>query len=243
MQSRPAKYLLYAIGEIFLVVIGILIALQINNWNDNVKTSKAELAYYHRIKDDFDLDQKVIQDMLKEADNRIKVSRQLLLDLDSGTKDKNYILNEFLLSLRSDAYVPRDVTFKDLVSSGNLKVLADVSIKNSLIQYYSELENLRSQLEQNRGEKIKRSFDLVNSPQFGMHEFNYMRDALGLEVLEILPQDNWVVDKQSKSYKDLQLMLLFNTAMAVREKQHLKTIQGLMEKPYKLLEQKCNENR
>lgn len=172
MQSRPAKYLLYAIGEIFLVVIGILIALQINNWNDNVKTFKAELAYYHRIKDDFDLDQKVIQDMLKEADNRIKVSRQLLLDLDSGTKDKNYILNEFLLSLRSDAYVPRDVTFKDLVSSGNLKVLADVSIKNSLIQYYSELENLRSQLEQNRGEKIKRSFDLVNSPQFGMHEFN-----------------------------------------------------------------------
>lgn len=70
-----------------------------------------------------------------------------------------------------------------------------------------------------------------------------MRDALGLEVLEILPQDNWVVDKQSKSYKDLQLMLLFNTAMAVREKQHLKTIQGLMEKPYQLLEQKCNENR
>ena len=34
-ENNIAKYLRYAIGEIFLVVIGILIALQINNWNEN----------------------------------------------------------------------------------------------------------------------------------------------------------------------------------------------------------------
>jgi len=47
-ENRTSKYLLYAIGEIFLVVIGILIALQINNWNENRKTDKFE---YELLKD------------------------------------------------------------------------------------------------------------------------------------------------------------------------------------------------
>ncbi|MGD1948015.1 MAG: DUF6090 family protein [Croceivirga sp.] len=41
-ENRFSKYLLYAIGEIILVVIEILIALQINNWNDNRKDNTSE---------------------------------------------------------------------------------------------------------------------------------------------------------------------------------------------------------
>lgn len=37
-ENRTSKYLVYAIGEIVLVVIGILIALQVNNWNEERKT-------------------------------------------------------------------------------------------------------------------------------------------------------------------------------------------------------------
>lgn len=42
IENRFRQYLIYAIGEIFLVVIGILIALQINNWNQNLKELKKE---------------------------------------------------------------------------------------------------------------------------------------------------------------------------------------------------------
>ncbi|MFT7066002.1 MAG: hypothetical protein ACJAUO_001580, partial [Sediminicola sp.] len=42
-ENKFSKYLLYAIGEIILVVIGILIALSINNWNENRKESNLEL--------------------------------------------------------------------------------------------------------------------------------------------------------------------------------------------------------
>lgn len=42
-ENRFSKYLLYAIGEIVLVVIGILIALQINNWNEEKALSETEL--------------------------------------------------------------------------------------------------------------------------------------------------------------------------------------------------------
>ena len=45
-RSRTGKYLFYAIGEIILVVIGILIALQINNWNEEKKNSRQGKLYY-----------------------------------------------------------------------------------------------------------------------------------------------------------------------------------------------------
>ena len=48
-ENKFSKYLLYAIGEIVLVVIGILIALSINNWNENLKNKKLETSYLKRI--------------------------------------------------------------------------------------------------------------------------------------------------------------------------------------------------
>ena len=46
-QNRMGKYFKYAIGEIFLVVFGILIALQINNWNENRKAENNEIVFAH----------------------------------------------------------------------------------------------------------------------------------------------------------------------------------------------------
>lgn len=242
-ENKVSQYLLYALGETLLVVIGILIALSINNWNDQKKNTASEFLYYNRILEDFELDKKLIEQLAEKADERISVSKALLLDLDSGTKDKNYLLNKFLTAIRGDAYVPRNVTYKDLISSGNLKLLHDVSIKNSLIQYYSELENIQYQLEQNRGEKIKEIFELINSSiGFGMQEFDYVNTLLGPEVMKILPHDDWVKDKNSESYKKFQLVMLFNIAMGDREKQHLSAINSLMETPYQLLLAKCNKN-
>lgn len=48
-DGKTRKYLKYAIGEIILVVIGILIALQVNNWNENYKSKKKEILYLTRL--------------------------------------------------------------------------------------------------------------------------------------------------------------------------------------------------
>jgi hypothetical protein len=44
-ENKVSKYMLYAIGEIVLVVIGILIALQINNWNEGKKNVTMNITY------------------------------------------------------------------------------------------------------------------------------------------------------------------------------------------------------
>ena len=243
MENNTAKYIKYAIGEIVLVVIGILIALSINNWNDKKKNDETELLYYNRILEDFELDKKLIDELKQKSDYRIELSKKTLLDLDSGTKDKHQIINQFILSGRSEVYQPRNVTFKDLISSGNLKLINDITIKNSLIQYYSELENKQFQLKQNRDETTRRVFDLVNTNiEFGaIQEFEYVHKLLEPEILEFLPNYDWTKDKNSEYYKKLQNFLLFNIAMADREKQHLSAINSLMETPYQLLLAKCKK--
>ena len=55
-ENKFNKYFLYAIGEIVLVVIGILIALQINNWNDNQKDQKQARTYLKGIIQDLRVD-------------------------------------------------------------------------------------------------------------------------------------------------------------------------------------------
>jgi len=243
-ENKFSKYLIYAIGEIVLVVIGILIALSINNWNDNRKNIKAELNYYNRILDDLEMDKQLIVQSLEKADKRIETSKELLLELDSGTKSKKYLLNKFLIAIRGDVFVVRDVTFKDLISSGNIKLLNDIKIKNSLIQYYSELENVQTQMKQNRDENLKNIFGLFNSSiEFGgTQELEYVNQIIGPEILHTLKQVDWTKDKDNEYYEKFQMELLFNISMTDREKQHLTTISNLMNSPYDLLVKKCQKN-
>ena len=55
-QDKVRKYLLYAIGEILLVVIGILIALQVNYWNELRKTQRSETQFIENITPDLKID-------------------------------------------------------------------------------------------------------------------------------------------------------------------------------------------
>ncbi|WP_340114063.1 DUF6090 family protein [Maribellus mangrovi] len=55
-EGKTGKYLKYAIGEILLVVIGILIALQVNNWNEGRKSKSQEITILKNIKEDINLD-------------------------------------------------------------------------------------------------------------------------------------------------------------------------------------------
>jgi len=55
-KNKTGKYLKYAIGEIILVVIGILIALQINNWNETSKNEREQIVFLNNLKNDLNND-------------------------------------------------------------------------------------------------------------------------------------------------------------------------------------------
>ncbi len=76
VENKTSKYFKYAIGEIVLVVIGILIALQINNWNENQKKLKLRETYVESLIADYTKD-------VIEIKNRIKVNEESIKRLDS----------------------------------------------------------------------------------------------------------------------------------------------------------------
>jgi len=66
-KNKTGKYLKYAIGEIILVVLGILIALKITDWNENRKSRILEQNYIHELKIDLQKDSVAIQKLLKDS--------------------------------------------------------------------------------------------------------------------------------------------------------------------------------
>lgn len=241
-DNKPLKYMRYAIGEIVLVVVGILIALSINTWNDHRKDKLTESQYYCKLLSDFELDRQNISKLYKESENKIAVSKKLLLELNNKNKDKSYLLNNYLQALRTNAFVPSKVSITDLISSGKLNLLTNDSLKNNLIRYYAELDKLLYQLEINRSRSLDRVFLYDDHIQFGNQYLDYVAKSLGNEILEILPENNWHLDSESKYYKQFQNDLVFFVTMSEREKQHFENILKEMETTYKQLKKVCSSN-
>jgi hypothetical protein len=137
-QNKTGKYLKYAIGEIVLVVIGILIALSINNWNESRKEIKLRANYLNVLKTDIESD----IDSLEYYDEQNKIYENLgkyflnflegdLVEIDSQTIYKALVYANF-----NPSYSLISSTYNDLISSGNLVLFKDLDFKNLLDKYY-----------------------------------------------------------------------------------------------------------
>lgn len=77
-ENKFSKYLLYAIGEIILVVIGILIALQINNWNEDKKSSEFEFEMFAQILENLKQDKQSLKEIKANFNKAITSSNKIL---------------------------------------------------------------------------------------------------------------------------------------------------------------------
>jgi hypothetical protein len=133
-ENKVSKYLLYAIGEILLVVIGILIALAINNNSEAGKIKIKELNYLKGIKSDLHLNLLELNAYKLKRETSVK-SAEIILDFfeEEITIDPN----EFNFhNLNVQVWYPikkNDNTFQELINSGNLAIISNSSIKNILL--------------------------------------------------------------------------------------------------------------
>ena len=239
-KNKTRKYLKYAIGEIFLVVIGIIIALQVNNWNEDRKDRALEQDYYCRILDDFILEKQHIEVYYAIADQKIEAAKQLLLDMHHSNKDNYTMLNNWIDTQRLPVYVPRRIVFDDLTTSGNLKLLTDIEVKNSLALYYGDLENILRQMNQNRDFLVQRSYP-EDPVGFGIQELDYLKIALGEDIYALIDEPNWIHNPDHPYFKKFQNDIIMTIALYDRAKQHLSLVAENMKLPYELLKNKCDD--
>lgn len=142
MEAGKIKnYLLYAIGEIVLVVIGILIALQINNWNEAYKDRQLEGIYYCKMLEDVSQDLVLLQKLIEEDQKRIGWVNQSIHLLQQDRVSRAAVANAMRnsINLIRFNFRPSSSAFDDLKSSGKLGIIRDIELKKKLLNYYAVL--------------------------------------------------------------------------------------------------------
>lgn len=142
-ENKFSKYLIYAIGEIILVVIGILIALQVNNWNEERKAHNEAKKITQELNSEFSNNRKVLEDRirdLKVANNYVKLVLSFMNKEEAKIQEAN-IDSIISKSLKYGNYNPANSTIRELISSGKLNLITNNSTKESLFKWLQLLED------------------------------------------------------------------------------------------------------
>lgn len=231
VSGHTKKYLWYAVGEIVLVVIGILIALQINNWNQNRINKQLERNY--------------LENMMVNIQNDIRRMDAIVLDRYEGkmeglTLAKAYNKGtlqvadtlDFLLKASYGAVFSNGVnffsnqTFDELISTGNLQLIRDNELKTQINNYYGFVHNQVLNISHYKTDYIKminslRSFDENNPNHISPSDQKIMIEAL--KSLEFLQAVNLEMTYASRAYTILQ-------GVSESAKDLLQTIQQYLKK-------------
>jgi hypothetical protein len=134
-ESKFSKYLLYAIGEIVLVVIGILIALQLNLNSENRKLDAERKGYYHQLLDDLNKDKAYIEETIATLDSfRLDYDNYKETFKEPNLNPDQVFANIFSLEFTSRMIEFNSSTIETLENTGDIKLLAP-NLRNKLADY------------------------------------------------------------------------------------------------------------
>ena len=146
-QNRFTRYLAYAAGEILLVVIGILLALQVNKWNEQRKQEILEIQYLERLVVDLAHD-------TNYYNKRTSYSLKAIHNLDAYLHEA-YNIQESLedvkdlfnyLSLDTDHLTSNNSTYRELTSTGKLNIFKNQELKKSIVDHYRLNEEIAANI-------------------------------------------------------------------------------------------------
>jgi len=136
-ENKVSKYVLYAIGEIILVMIGILLALQVNNWNNENKDRHKEQLLLEQLKEEYTSNLAQLDRKIEMRTRIINSSMKLLSYIDTPeTVPSDSILNYLGPSGAGPTFDP--IT-NDLISAGKLSLIQNEKLKKRLSAWTSEL--------------------------------------------------------------------------------------------------------
>lgn len=136
-EGKTKKYVLYAIGEIILVVIGILIALSLNNWKDATVQHKEELQTLRQIREEFSANLAQLDEKISMRAAMVNAGTMLLTYHD----DPSIIIpDSVVVYLARTTVAPTfDPITNDLISGGRLYLIRNLELRSKLSKWPSDL--------------------------------------------------------------------------------------------------------
>ena len=179
-ENKVTTYLLYAIGEIFLVVVGILIAVQIDNWNEAQKEKESLNEYLIALKAEFKENQKRLEQVRKINQNNIHSAQKLsaIMGADTTEISKHDLRMLFINAIFNEVqYRPSLGVLEETISSGKLKLFGNDSLRYLLAGWSSDLNKIQFQ----EDEEVKK---------FRVHIMDFMAEKMNFRASAYQFQNN-----------------------------------------------------
>lgn len=194
-ENKFSKYLFYAIGEILLVVLGILIALQINIWRQESILLSKEQAYLVELNDEFNNNLNLLIESINQNQLNMKAGKQILELFNSGQSDvEESTLSRLLFDALTTTieFRTNNSVLNEMISSGSITNLSNKQLKKHLVAWKPALEQLV--IQENLVELYrKRCLHLIadkGSIRTGMDAINITTDFLGISKAKGVKKSN-----------------------------------------------------
>lgn len=137
-ESKLGKYVIYALGEIILVVLGILIALRINNWNENQQLQKAELQTLKSLHESIKINLNEL-DLILEAQVHRNRSLQEVLFTDVSNRELVYLDSLITTNVENFTFDPSTGIYNAIINSGKIEIITNDSLRNRISKLYDRV--------------------------------------------------------------------------------------------------------
>lgn len=141
-ENRFAKYLLYAVGEIVLVVIGILIALQINTWKSEKLERNLEQNLISRLHVEFSENLTILKERIQEVETIHASSLEIINIIEKEELPSDRTLDSLLYyTIEYFAFIPNSNTISEITQTGKISILQDQHLKNKILEWTRQLNS------------------------------------------------------------------------------------------------------
>lgn len=198
-EGSLKRYLLYAIGEILLVMIGISLAFQVNNWNDGRIQRNAEIKYYENIRDQIVNDEQLIQGQLNYNINHMAQFKYANEIIETNDRSKMDTLGIIVRNLTNYSDFDREGNiYETMVNSGEIKLLRNHNIVEGIREleeqynYINRMEKIHYDAIMNHivlgiNNALKLSNNQIEKPD---HVFSYEFQNMILILMQIMKEKN-----------------------------------------------------
>ncbi len=224
-KNRTGKYIKYAIGEIILVVIGILIALAISNWNDNRKNNAETRDFKGRLADEIEININNVDSAIEVQSKHIAASKSIL---DLFHKDHKNINPEYLDSLMIIIYQSASVeinngTFAEGLNTGKIGNIPSDKLRSALYSLTSIISDTR-RLEQINTNDLNGPFTQFLYPNYNYRKmddkFSQYKGEIGETKFMNFDNLSLLNNMEFENYMDNRY---FNNSVQLEQYKKLKT--------------------
>ena len=187
-ENKFSKYLLYAIGEIFLVVVGILIALQINNWNELRKTHLQDLEFLNNLKVELSIDIAALTAKITEYQEINSTIRNTVTLFDTAdyelTPEEHQVIVSALSQFQIFTPINKNINRNDLIIAQGTIDRIDKELNRKFLTYLEETQSINAAITK-LGETLQQLEILRIHPYVDYDIVHSLEDQLDFDFKEI----------------------------------------------------------